>query len=203
MMFMIIFNLKILLNELIYLRDKIFGILSDSFHYKTRDSYIKDYTSVDLWIKSMSKRGSESSVSWALMIYKPQGIDNISGVFQNRDFLLVLITNFQATMLQKFGCDKMCVNFTHVTNVYEFLLTTILTVDEQLAGVPMAFLISNNTTTITLTHFFNIGLIKERAGSIVAIIFMTDDASKFINAWTAVMEPPVYHLLCTWHVVQN
>src|SRR5438552_3984037 len=37
-------------------------------------------------------------------------------------------------------------------------------------------------------------------GQLSDVILMTDDAEAYSNAWTAVMGPPAYRLLCVWHV---
>ncbi|VVC44040.1 Hypothetical protein CINCED_3A017351, partial [Cinara cedri] len=38
------------------------------------------------------------------------------GILGKHDFALILMTNFQQETLQKFSCDKICVNGAHGTN---------------------------------------------------------------------------------------
>jgi hypothetical protein len=45
------------------------------------------------------------------------------------DFCLILKTEYQAEMLKKFVCDKICVDGTHGLNSYNFQLYTLLVVD--------------------------------------------------------------------------
>ncbi|KAG0440300.1 hypothetical protein HPB47_016344 [Ixodes persulcatus] len=87
------------------------------------------------------------------------------------------------------------------TTGYDFLLTTLLVVDEFGFGVPCAYLLTNRAGTIMMKIFFEAG--REAVGVISAKVFMSDDASEFYNAWSAVMSPAERQLLCTLHVDKN
>uniref|UniRef100_A0A6P7HAU8 Uncharacterized protein LOC114346433 n=1 Tax=Diabrotica virgifera virgifera TaxID=50390 RepID=A0A6P7HAU8_DIAVI len=111
------------------------------------------------------------------------------------------MTKFQEKQLKLFGSDKICVDSTHGTTGYDFLLTTLMVVDEFGEGVPTAFLLSNRADTNVLAYFFN--SIKEQTGDIKCNVFMSDDAPEFFNAWTNIMSKPENHLLCAWHIDRN
>ena len=67
----------------------------------------------------------------------------------NDDFLLVLQTKFQ--------CKKaVCIDSTHGTNAYHFIVTTIMVSDDYGEGLPVGWMISNKDKLFTA--------IKERIG---------------------------------------
>ena len=67
-----------------------------------------------------------------ILLFKKQcdkqsdGMDN----FADNDFLLCIQTRFQPDMLLKFGNNTICMAATHGTNMYDFHLITVITVDE-------------------------------------------------------------------------
>lgn len=157
-----------------------------------------DATSVQLWVNSMQKleRGQNPVV-----LYKPQGVDDPSGILTKDDVCLVIMTSFQQMMLTEFGKEKICIDSTHGTNAYEFDLTTLLTVDEFGAGCPGAFCLSNRKDCTMWKYFFT--SVFEKIGPVETSVFMSDDDPSFYNAWVDVMGPVKHRLLCTWHVDRN
>jgi hypothetical protein len=67
----------------------------------------------------------------AIFAYKPQGSrnDNYPGLDED-SFLLVIMTQFQASMFQKHSHKIVCVDSTHKTNPYGFKLVTVVVPDE-------------------------------------------------------------------------
>lgn len=61
------------------------------------------------------------------------------------DFVLIIMTDGQKEMLQKFGNDCVCIDGTHGLNSYGFQLITLLVLDDMREGFPTAFVISNRT----------------------------------------------------------
>ena len=60
------------------------------------------------------------------------------------DFILCLQTPFQGSMMKKSGHNGIiCIDSTHGTNIYDFLLITVLVVDEFGEGFPVGWCISN------------------------------------------------------------
>lgn len=160
--------------------------------------HANDFTSVKLWIDSMTSACEESPVLYTKM----QGSQDPSKVLEEKDFMLIIMTKFQKDMIRKFGVNgKICVDGTHGTNGYDFELHTLLTIDEFGSGCPVAYCISNRCDTAALQEFFI--KVREDVGVIQAQVFMTDDAPAYINAWSCVMGPPEHHLLCSWHVDKN
>ncbi|XP_035233943.1 uncharacterized protein LOC118205773, partial [Stegodyphus dumicola] len=91
-----------------------------------------------------------------------QGIQDESGILNKDDFHLCIMTEFQATMLEKFGNDKICVDSTHGTNPYDFHLITLLIVDEFGSGCPAAFCVTNRLDYTAVRLFFH--AIKSKCG---------------------------------------
>ena len=66
-----------------------------------------------------------------IVAYKPQGREEEHYPGLSKDsFLLVLMTNFQASMFQKHSHKIVCVDSTHKTNPYGFKLATVVVPDE-------------------------------------------------------------------------
>ncbi|XP_050065717.1 uncharacterized protein LOC126554715, partial [Aphis gossypii] len=73
--------------------------------------------------------------------------------------------------------------------------------DEFGSGCPVAFCFSNRSDERIFQLFFDV--VKSKVGQIQSIVFMSDDAPAFYNAWVNVMGPATHKLLCTWHIDRN
>src|SRR6218665_839283 len=107
----------------------------------------------------------------------------------------------QCQMLQNHGNGSMsviCIDSTHGTNSYDFLLTTVMVLDSNRQGFPAVFLYSNRTTEETFQLLFQ--AIKAKCGSIKCETFMSDMAPQFYNAWRLVMGDCPHRLFWAWHV---
>ncbi|SMN01522.1 hypothetical protein SPONN_2553 [uncultured Candidatus Thioglobus sp.] len=120
-----------------------------------------DLYSVDAWIQELKELAYNP-----VLVYKRQGdqqgpeMDNVC----DNDFILCLQTEFQKDMLKKFGGSIICMDTTHGTNQYDFLLTTLLVVDELGEGIPVAWMLSNREDALMLMVFLQ--AIKDRVGEI-------------------------------------
>lgn len=135
-----------------------------------------------------------------VVLFKPQGKkhSDCSGASDD-DFMLGIQTEFQLEMMKSFGNSAICVDSTHGTNVYEFLLVTVLVVDDFGEGIPVAWLITNKEDRTTLTYFFQ--CLYARTDLIASNTFMSDDAPQYWNAWSSVYGTnQTRKLLCIWHV---
>ena len=72
---------------------------------------------------------------------------------------------------------------THGTNRYNFNLITIVAIDENGEGFPVAWCISNRKERILLQIFYN--EIKEKVGMLTPKWFMSDLADQYYSAWVA------------------
>lgn len=101
-------------------------------------------------------------------------------------------------MLKKFGGNVICMDSTHGTNAYQFLLISIMVLDDFGEGIPVAWAISNKEDTSSLVLYLT--AVKEQVGNIEPTVFMSDDADAFYNAWQIVFGGETRRLLCFFHV---
>jgi len=153
---------------------------------------MSDATSVHAWVQSCQALGSTNPV----LLHKQQG-EEFAGLHKD-DFALLIMTPVQKLMLEKFGNDRICVDSTHGMTGHDFELTSVLVIDEFEEGFPSVFLLSSCTDARTLAVCLQ--RLKEVVGSFRPLVFMSDDAPAFYNAWSSVMGPVDKCLLCTWHV---
>jgi hypothetical protein len=141
-------------------------------------------------VKEMAKKETESPV----LFYKKQGqiIAEIVGLGEN-DFALVIQTPLYR---QKCGNNKViCVDATHGTTAYDFLLISLIVVDEFGEGFPAGWCFSNREDKTLLINFFT--HLKNNCKNINPQWFMSDDAD---HAWVDTYNDAPKKLLCTWHV---
>ena len=112
--------------------------------------------------------------------------------------MIVIQTQAQKKLLEKFGQNGLCCDTTHGTTGYDFLLMTLLVVDEFGQGQPAAWYLSNHETESFLKIFFE--KVKTQVGPMQPIWFMTDLAPQFYNTYCFVNECQPKRLFCTWHV---
>jgi hypothetical protein len=113
-------------------------------------------------------------------------------LLKEENFLLVLMTGFQADMFAKFSALS-CIDSTHKTNEYGYKLITLLVIDEFRKGQPVAWAITDVEDAQTYQEFFK--SVKWRVPEAVIETLMTDDDTAIITA-CAVVYPEVNHLLC-------
>ena len=75
-----------------------------------------------------------------------------------------LQTKFQGDM-KKYCKDVICMDATHRTNAYDFLLITVLVVDEFGGGIPVAWAITNSEDKAHLVAFLT--ALKVKVGKII------------------------------------
>ncbi|KAF0750263.1 SWIM-type domain-containing protein [Aphis craccivora] len=135
-----------------------------------------------------------------IILYKTQGTEYFP--LEKDDFMLIILTETQKAVLEKFSSEKQCIDSTHGTNQYSFNLTTIIVIDEFGEGYSAAFCISSKIDEVHMTVFLS--KIKEATGYLTSNVFMSDDAPAFWNAWIKIMSPiPKFHLLCKCHIENN
>uniref|UniRef100_A0A6P7FWK9 Uncharacterized protein LOC114334883 n=1 Tax=Diabrotica virgifera virgifera TaxID=50390 RepID=A0A6P7FWK9_DIAVI len=148
-----------------------------------------DAISVKMWVSEM-----QANEDNPVVYYKGQNEEDTSTLLKQSDFVLIIMTSFQAEQFSKFGENKICIDGTHGTNAYDIQLYTIMCVDEFGTGCPVAYCFSNRSDEYIFTLFFD--KLKEKIGIIKSSIFMSDDAPAFYNAWVSVMGKVDHRLLC-------
>ena len=154
-----------------------------------------DHQSASICVEEMASAGYNP-----ILLYKAQGIEQTKDVdnLRKNDILLCLQTEFQKDMMAKFGSNIICVDATHDTTMYDFLLITVLVMDKYGEGVPVAWALSNREDQAALVVFFR--AIKARVGNLSPKILLSDCAEQYYTAWVGVFEGRPEKLLCMWHV---
>lgn len=93
--------------------------------------HTNDAVSVQAWVEELQNCEYDP-----ILLFKMQDE-------QDDNFILAIQTKFQFEMRIKFGNGTLCIDSTHQTNHYSYLLNTLMTVDEYGEGIPVAYLISN------------------------------------------------------------
>ena len=169
--------------------------IKNAFGLNEIQRHPNDQQSVLSWIKEW-----EASESNPVLFYKLQGepCEDESLHLQKEDFMIIIQSEAQKTMAKQFGKNGICCDSTHGTNGYDFLLTSMLVVDEFGEGVPVAWCISNREDYSFMKIFFS--NVKTAIGPIPARWFMSDKAPQYYDAFVDVNGHRPKKLLCTWHV---
>ena len=100
--------------------------------------HANDHSSVKMGVEEMKSQPYN-----LILLYIPQGeLENGSNL-GSEDFLLCIQTEFQRDVMKQFGNNIICMDATHSITVYDFLLISVLIVDEYCGGVPVAWAMSN------------------------------------------------------------
>lgn len=75
-------------------------------------------------------------------------------------FLLGIQTEYQQDAMRYHGNKLICMDSTHGTNLYDFLLISVIVIDEYGEGLPVAWALSNHEDTAVLVVHLNQGLVK-------------------------------------------
>ena len=171
------------------------GNIERSFGLREVERHTNDQQSVLAWIQEW-----QESPENPVLHFKLQGQESAEGYdLATDDFFLVIQTPLQRAMFKKFAPNGICCDSTHGTNAYDFVLNTVLVVDEFGSGFPAGWCLSSHEDFTTMCLFFQ--ELKKNCGTVHSSYFMSDMAPQFYNAWVGVMEGPrPAKLVCTWHV---
>jgi hypothetical protein len=101
----------------------------------------------------------------------PEGHD-----LTKEDFMIIVQSPMRKVMAQKFAAKGVAIDATHGTTSYDFLLTTIMTIDEHGQGFPVAWCLSNHEDFTHMCIFFR--YVKKNCGTLSPTWFMSDLASQ-------------------------
>jgi hypothetical protein len=168
------------------------------------------------WVKQLEAKGH-------LLGFKAKSDPPPPGSGLDADvFTLMLQTNWQRTMFQKYGSALLCIDATHNTTMYNNLNLTTLVVRDKWAhglcsrrllsdaflivhsGIPVAFMLASSGKQTTIGYFLR--LHRARNPLTIPRRFISDFDWPQINAIIAeyqsfVAQYPVFILLCWWHVL--
>lgn len=154
-----------------------------------------DQTDED-WVSKFQMNENSS-----ILVYKPQGktLEKYPQLNIN-DFILIIMSDLQQEILNKYGNDYVCLDATSVFNTEDYFLVTLLVVDDTKQSIPCAFLISNREDDEILPIFFM--EIKYRVGTVSPKIFISDTVDEFYNIWVQIMDRPKCRIYSDWCVDQ-
>lgn len=168
--------------------------IMSSFGISDVQRHADDQESVRAWVEEWSHSDNNPVLFCKFQgEHAPDGFD-----LTNDDFMIVIQSPFQKAMAQKFASKGVCIDATHGTTGYDFLLTSIVVVDEYGEGFPIAWCLSNDEDFTHMCIFYK--MVKKNCGLLTPSWLMSDLASQFYNAWVGVMGGRPARLLCTWHV---
>ena len=168
--------------------------ISRQYNIEGVEKHANDHTSIAAWVEEMKQMEFNPVVT-----LKQQGTAIEEEGVRQDDFLLAVQTHFQLEMMKAFGNNIICVDATHGTNLYDFLLVTLMVVDDFGEGIPVAWAIMTREDHHMLSFFLK-ALIK-RTGLLQPAVFMSDDANQYWNSWSQVYgNNRTKKLLCAWHV---
>uniref|UniRef100_A0A1Y1KRC1 C2H2-type domain-containing protein n=2 Tax=Photinus pyralis TaxID=7054 RepID=A0A1Y1KRC1_PHOPY len=154
-----------------------------------------DASSVDSLISKLKPLVQDSAGN-PILSYKPYGVEDED--IGTNNFFLVFMNPAQSELLNIYGGDILMIDSTHAGNPYKVQLTTLMVIDENSEGFPVAFLWSIMQTEVIFKHFFT--AIKKRVPNIAPKSFMSDDTNTFYSAFTSVFGHRPNKLMCDWHV---
>ena len=165
--------------------------IARSFSLEIAHRHPNDQDSVASWIRECEEQPYNP-----VLFYKLQG--EAAKGFEVEDFMIVLQTELQQQLFVQFAPDGICLDTTLGTNMYDFLLTTIMVVDEFGEGQPVGWCLSNHESFPFLRCFFQ--KIMGNAGRVTPKWLMSDLAPQFYDAFSEVNNCTPKHLFCSWHV---
>jgi len=99
-----------------------------------------------------------------VLLYKGQGVKPSDDTprLARSDFILCMQTITQRRFMLQFGCGNIvCLDSTHCTTQYDFVLVTVMVVDDFVDGNPVAFMISNREDEAA---FFSVNKVTSTTG---------------------------------------
>lgn len=165
------------------------------------------------------RRSSALSVSaWVLhneesvLYYKKQGEEDSQFPCLNyQDFVLIIMTQSQRHMWNRYGQNVVAIDSRHGVNGYDFQLTTVMVLDDLDRGYPVCFMFSNkiNESMIQVMYKFmklnvdSFGCADCPGCHWQVNTFISDIADYYYDAWNHVFLVPKIRLHCSWHVLRE
>ena len=108
--------------------------------------------------------------------------------FKKMTFYQLYRLEFQRDALLKFGPKVICVDSTHGTNIYDFLLISVVVIDYHGEGLSVAWAVTNHEDAVTLKVF----LFFSKA---YPDVFISDDIDKSYSSFYDVYEKKLMNIL--------
>lgn len=122
-------------------------------------------------------------------------------LLEEKDFVLVLMNDWQEQQLRQYGHRVIAFDCTHVANKYNIFLYTMLVLDVDREGVPVSFVLTNRNDRAVINVFLS--CIRDHVGALSPTTLMSDMQNSYFESWTEIMLTVPTYLYCTWHVVND
>ena len=128
-----------------------------------------DLLSTCAWVEEMKQMPYNP-----IILFKAQGTEQSDDIndLAKEDFLLVIQTEYRKDAMKHYGNKAILMDATHGTTQYDFLLISILVIDEYGEGLPVAWAISNREYATLLVQFLK--AVHTKVGDIQPAYFMSD-----------------------------
>lgn len=138
----------------------------------------------------------------SVLFYKPSNAcDDTFGVFEEEDFVLVIMTDIQEKLLRMHGHKLIALDGTKGVIGYDFVLHSVLVSDDTGLGIAVAFALSsrNNQNVIDVLLL----CLRNQVGIIETTTLISDMENSHYDSWIQIMGPPKHRVYSTWHVRDN
>ncbi|EFO86491.1 hypothetical protein CRE_02568 [Caenorhabditis remanei] len=116
-------------------------------------------------------------------------------------FTLIIMTPAQQEICEKYSHRGICIDDTHNPTKYPLKLTTMLVLNGQDRGIPVAFMLSSSVTSEDVAELFE--CVKRQIPLFNPQFLMSDESAAFWNAYIKVFpNNPTRRLWCRWHVLR-
>ncbi|KAF8770302.1 hypothetical protein HNY73_017849 [Argiope bruennichi] len=116
---------------------------------------------------------------------------------ENKNFLLIIMTEFQKQILLSAAKQVVCVD-TLYRKSGGFYLNVLIVMDDSDNAFPVAFCLSNKVDRGVMLQFFM--SIKESTGALSFEYFMSDSDVFMFESWKDIMDDDSKWLWCMWYV---
>lgn len=117
-------------------------------------------------------------------------------------FMLGIQTKRQAKLLAEHCHKIVLVDETHGTNHHKYQLLTLMVIDDNRRGWPVAHLITSKSDADTLQFFFK-ALKVQLPDDLQFNCIISDDDPALINSMNKGFGQNLRHILCKWHLLKN
>ena len=134
-----------------------------------------------------------------VLLFKPQGEEQNDAMndIGCDDFILAIQTEFQRDAMLQYGNKAILMDATHGTTQYDFLLISLLIIDDHGEGIPAAWAITNREDTAILVQFSKLFTAKS---VILKLLLSCQTVRSNISMLGKGHSQQPKKLLCTWHV---
>ncbi len=134
----------------------------------------------------------------SVLYFKDKWREDKYGVLEKNDFMIVIMNDAQKKNLCRYGSEVVAFHETYGASRDGFFLHSLLVVDADFEGLPVAFALTNRNDSVGVCAFLT--CIRHKVGIINARTLISDMQLTYFDCWSRVMQPPERYLYCLWHI---